>query len=131
MPLEAKQVRANFFESRLPSPAYTFAQTAKPLLAPDSLILASGGHCVDADGYQVAFNASYMFYWLGHKGWNVCVEDQSAASIAKYKQKGAAYFVAEKKYLHETVGLENKLRRVYPVTTESDDLVIFDMNGGR
>ncbi len=129
--LEAKQVRANFVESRLTIAPFDFAKTAKPRLRSAGLILVSGGHCRDQNGYQVAYNASYIFYWLERKGWNMCVEEQSAPKISEYAQKGARYFVAEKKYLREDPPLEGELRQIYPVTAESSDFVIFDLTAGR
>ena len=129
--LEAKPVRANYQESREHSPGFVFAETLKPQLTTPGLILASGGHCKDPDGYQVAYNASYMFYWLDRKGWNVCVEEQSLNSVREFSQKGAVYFVAERKYLHETPHLEDDLSKIYPTVAGNGDFVVFDLAHAR
>jgi hypothetical protein len=129
--LEAKQVRAAFEESRDQSPPFAFAEMAKPLLRSDGLILVSGGNCVDPTGYPVAFNASYMFYWLERKGWNICVEEQSVPRVREFQRKGAVYFVAEKTFLRQKTDFENELRQIYPVTAEADNFVLFDLNSGR
>ena len=129
--IEAKQVRANFIESRLDSPAFVFAERIRPLLKPDGLIVVSGGYCKDRRGYQVAYNASYMFYWLGKKGWNVCVEEQSMSKLREFASKGATYFVAEKKYLVVKPELSDELDRTYPRLADSDDFMVFDLGGSK
>ena len=129
--LEARQVKADFQDGRSHSPGYVFAAEVKDKLTKPGLILASGGHCKDPDGYQVAYNASYMFYWLDRKGWNVCVEDQSAAAVRSYSDKGAVYFVAEAKYLRETPGLETELRQTYDLVADNSDFAVFDLTSAR
>lgn len=126
--LEAKQLRANFLEKQLDVPAYRFARDLQPALAAPGPIVASGGHCVDADGYQVAYNASYMFYWLDRKGWNVCVEEQSAARLRELAGKGAVYFVAERKYLAANPSAEAETRASFATLTENADFVVFDLS---
>ncbi len=125
--LEAKQLRANLLEKRLEVPPYRFANDLRPTLTADGPIVASGGHCTDGDGYQVAYNASYMFYWLDRKGWNVCVEDQSAAKLRELAARGAVYFVAEKKYLAAKPSAETETRASFANLTENADFVVFDL----
>jgi len=124
---EARQVRANVTEERVPSPGFVFAQGVKQQLPHDGPILVSGGHCRDNDGYQIAYNASYLLYWLDRKGWNICVEEQSVNNVSEYARKGAVYFVGEKKYLHEAFHFEQELRNVFAVTAETGDFVVFDL----
>jgi hypothetical protein len=129
--LEAKQVRANYQEVRSGNPEQAFAQTIKPQMVKPGLILASGGHCTDPDGYQVAYNASYMFYWLDRKGWNVCVEQQSVDAVREFAARGAVYFVAERKYLRAAPELEDDLRRAYTAVAANTDIIVFDLTATR
>ena len=125
--VEAKQIRVNFTENRLQSPAFAFAKSVKPLVKPDAPILVSGGHCKDDKGYYVAYNASYMFYWLERKGWNICVEVQSITNIREFLPKGVEYFVAEKKYVREKPGFEDELNRTFPAIADSGDFAVYDI----
>lgn len=125
--IEAKQVRANFLNHRVVEPAFACAEKIKPALKNEGLIVASGEHCVDKNGYALAYNASYMFYWLERKGWNVCIEDQSIDKIRIFAVKDAKYFVAQKSSLKEKPGFEDELRQNYPVAAECDDYLLFDL----
>ena len=128
---EAKQVRASYLNHRVAEPAFVLAKSIKPKLTNDGLIIASGGHCVDKNGYALAYNASYMFYWLDRKGWNVCVEDQSSDNIHVFVTQGAKYFVAERSLLNEKPGFEDDLRRDYSLLDESDGFLLFDLTQRR
>ncbi len=125
--LEAKQVRANFLGKRVPDEARICADKIKPAMKTDGLIVASGGHCVDKNGYALAYNASFMFYWLDRKGWNICIEDQSIDKINTYAAKGAKYFVAQKSMLKEKAGFEESLRGRYKVIAECEEFLVFDL----
>ena len=128
--LEAKQARAGLLNHRVEEPAFVWANSIKPKLTSDGLIVASGGHCVDKNGYQLAYNSSYMFYWLGRKGWNICTEEQSIDKMRSFAAQKAVYFVAERSMLKEKPGFEDELRRVYPVLDETDDFLLFDLSSG-
>ncbi len=125
--IEAKQVRANFLNHRVEEPAFACAEKLKPLLKNDGLIVTSGEHCVDKKGYQLAYNASFMFYWLDRKGWNICIEEQSIDRIQDYAVKGARYFIAQKSYLNEKPGFEDELRKNYAVAAECEEFLVFDL----
>lgn len=129
--LELKQVRANFLNHRVKEPAFACAERIKPSLTKKGLIVASGEHCVDKKGYMLAYNASYMFYWLERKGWNICIEEQSINKIRMFAAKDARYFVAQKTYLNEKPGFEDDLRQNYTVAAECDDYLLFDLTGDR
>jgi 4-amino-4-deoxy-L-arabinose transferase-like glycosyltransferase len=118
---EDRQDFATRDEFDLPHCAATFA----PLVPAGNLILASGGPCVDPTGYRVAFNSSYMFYWMDRKGFNVCVEAQSVPAVEAFAQRGARFFVAEKSALIQRPGFESELRQKYPVLRECDVAVLF------
>jgi len=129
--VEAKQVRANFLTRRNADPSMLFADEAKRVVTRDGLMIVSGGHCRDEKGYPVAYNASFMFYWLERKGWNTCIEEQSPAKIAELRDKGAVYFIAQRNYVDKTDGFETSLRSTYPVVSESPTFIIFDLTEKR
>ncbi len=83
----------------------------------------------DADGYAVAYNASFMFYWLDRKGFNICTEEQSLEKMREFSARGARYFVAQKNLLSEKPGLENNLRQNFGVIAECDEMILFELNG--
>lgn len=125
--LEAKQVRASFLGKRVPDAAHLCAEQLKPAMKTEGLIVASGGFCTDKNGYALAYNASFMFYWLERKGWNICVEEQSIEKINIFAARGAKYLVAQKSMLNEKPGFEDDLRRIYSVTAECDEFLLFDL----
>ena len=129
--LEAKQVRASFLGKRVADESHLCADKIRPELKADGLIVVSGGHCVDNKGYALAYNASFMFYWLERKGWNICVEDQSIDKLNGFAVKGAKYFVAQKSILNQRPDFENDLRQVYSVIAECNEFLIFDLTWRR
>lgn len=104
---------------------YISAKQAIPVITPGTLILASGGPCISAFGYPAAYNASYMFYWTGHKGFNVCTQEQSIGRIQQFSSLGATYFLAEQESMDEAPGFERQLDARYPVLWKSPDLTVF------
>ena len=129
--LEAKQVRSNFLDHRVEEPAFVFAQRIKPMLKNDGMIVVSGGNCVDAKGYELAYNASYFFYWLDRKGWNTCVEEQTAVKIREFAAKGAKYFVAEKRYMKDKPGFEADVQNAHPMLADSAEFSLYSLTEGK
>ncbi|MBK8813657.1 MAG: glycosyltransferase family 39 protein [Acidobacteria bacterium] len=125
--VDVRQIRARFLENRVTDPSYVCATRIKPLIAEPGLILASGDRCFDPDGYEVAYNASFMFYWLDRKGFNVCVEEQSVAKVRSIAGDGAKYMVGQRYYMKQKPGFEEALRREFPVVAECDEIVVFDL----
>lgn len=125
--MEAKQVRAGFLQRHSPDSSYAFAGKLRPELERSGPIVVSGSQCNDRKGYPIAYNSSFMFYWLDRKGWNTCIEHQSLEEIKQFEADGAVYLVAQKTYANATPGYERALREVYPVTMESADFVIFEL----
>ena len=125
--VEAKQVRANFIENHTDSPAFRFARQIEPSMPEGGLILVSGGHNRDGNGYPVAYNASYMFYWLDRKGWNLPVEEHSVAKLREYANRGAKYFIGERQFMRDAPGFEEQTRAAYPVIAESDGFILLDL----
>lgn len=110
-------------------PQHQAAQVFAPLVPPGALLLASGGPCV-VDGQEVAYNASYFFYWMDRKGWNICLEEHSRPRVRGFADRGARYFVAERGSLARRPGLEAALRGHYRVVAETAAAVLFDLSGG-
>ncbi len=125
--LEAKQIRADLLQNRKADESFVSAKQLKSALPKAGLILVSGSHCFDADGYQVAYNASFMFYWLERKGFNICVEDQSLKNVREFAARGAKYFVAQKSIVAEKPGFQIELKQNFPLIAESDEFFVFDV----
>lgn len=104
---------------------YECAEQIRPTISEDALIVASGGRKVDEDGYPLAINAPYLFYWLGHKGFNLAIEDQSIAALTELACRGAHFFVAERDALAQQAGFEEQLRQRFPLLAECDELEFF------
>lgn len=124
---EAVRVRADFLEKRVPDTSFVCAQKIKPMLEKPGLILASGGNCVDADGYPVAYNASFMFYWLERKGFNVCIEEESVDKAREFSAKGAKYYLVQRSHLKTRPDFENDLRHNFPLVAECEEFLTFDI----
>lgn len=108
---------------------YWSAQAFKSAASEPGLIGASGGPCLDRRGAPQAHNASYMFYWMDRKGFNVCLEEQSASSLIELSRKGARYYIFEKPYvLQPRAGLETELRNTFSVMQETDVAILFDLS---
>ena len=67
----------------------TSAKLFAPSIPPGALILSSGGPCHTVMAPHVAYNQSYMFYWLDRKGFDVCVEQQSMARAPRQRTSTA------------------------------------------
>ena len=111
-------------------PIRACAMEFAPEIPAGTLIVASGGRCYDEKGYQIDYNASYMFHWLDRKGWNICEEEQSVRKLMEFRDKGALYFVAEKYMLGAKQGFESELREKFKVVKECDEAVLFDLKSG-
>ncbi len=92
-----------------------------------SLILVSGGSCRDNDNYPVAFNSSYFFYWLDHKGYSICYEDQSIENVIAFKEKGVLFYLAEIKAIGQKQGFEDKMKKKFKVELECDGIILFKL----
>lgn len=125
--LEAKQIRANYKEKLLNDESFACAKKIAHLLKKEGSILVSGGKCFDADGFQTAYNASFMFYWLERKGFNICVEEQSVEKVREFSAKGAKYFLAEKPLLQRKPNFENELKQNFPIVAECEEFFVFDL----
>ncbi len=103
------------------------AREMAPALRREGLIVASGANELDHTGLPVAFNASYMFYWLDRKGFVVSREAQSIERLKEYVGRGAHYFVAEKDAIAAKPGFESELRKTFRLVTECSVALTFDL----
>ena len=107
---------------------YECARAFAPYIPENVLILASGASCRDEEGHLHAYNASYMFYWLDRKGFNICLEEQSVGVIKSLVKRGARYFVAERWTLDSQPGFESDLRKEFKLIKECKEAVLFELN---
>jgi 4-amino-4-deoxy-L-arabinose transferase-like glycosyltransferase len=106
---------------------YASAQEFKPAIPDNVLIVASAPHCYGSNGKLGAYNASYMFYWLDRKGFNICREQQSVEKLRSFAQRGAKYFVATKGEMNAKPGFESSVRQTFPTVRETDLAVLFKL----
>jgi hypothetical protein len=124
---QAKLIRADVLERRIPDQNLVCARELGPAMVKPGLILASGNTCLDDTGYPVAYNASYMFYWLHRRGFNICVEEQSVEKVEDFARQGAVYFIAEKERMEKKPGFEAALRKRFRVVAECKAAVLFEI----
>ena len=125
--LEAKQIRANHLQNRKPDENLVCAVKFEPLMPKQGLILVSGSHCTDANGYLRAYNASFMFYWLDRKGFNICTEQQSIEKVREFAANGAKYFVAQKSIIAQKSNFADELKQNFALIGECDEFFLFDL----
>lgn len=94
----------------------------------NALIVASGGNNKDENGYPIAYNASYFFYWLDRKGFNIPIEEQSIENLRAFARRGARYFIAETWHLHRKPEFEDELRQNFNVLQECRDVLLVQLN---
>lgn len=123
----AKDIRSEVLEHLTTDENLVCAKQFKPIMKKEGLILASGNQAFDEDGYPVAYNASFMFYWLERKGFNIADEEQNIAKVKEFSAKGAKYFVAQKNRIKLMPGFENELRRNFQIVAECDEMILFDI----
>lgn len=123
----AQNIRSDVLEHRVTDENFVCAKHFKPLMAKEGLILVSGNRAFDEDGYPVAYNASFMFYWLDRKGFNIVDEEQNLEKIKEFAGKGAKYFVAQKNKLSLEPNFENELRQNFKAVAECEEMILFDL----
>ena len=125
--LELRRVVADFHPSRM-QPLNACARQFAPLVPPGTLIVSSGGKCADRYGRPLAYNASYMFYWMDRKGFSVCEDEQSLERLESLVSRGARYFVAERDVLRAKPGFEEAVRGADRVVAECPEALLFDLS---
>ncbi len=124
---QIREVRSEFQARRAEGALKACADIFARALPEHVSIVASGGKCFDLTGYPVAYNSSYMFYWLDRKGTNICVEHQSVANLKLLSEHGVRYFVAEKEAIGMKPGFETELRKTFPVVMECNEVLLFEL----
>ena len=99
----------------------------REFVEPGSLIVASGDGQLDQFGLQRAFNAPYFFFWMDAKGFTLTDEDQSVEKLEELRDRGARYFVGERRSLAKTDGFQEQLRDHFLVLSESDDAILVEL----
>jgi len=116
------------FHPRMFENSYRCSVSFASSIPEGELILVTGGPSKDETGLPVAFNASYFFYWLDRKGWNIPSDAISAEEVRAFARKGARFFIAEKGSLAPIPGLEEDLRASFPVIAECPGAILFRLN---
>jgi len=112
-------------------PLYQAAAHFQGRLSEPGLIVASGASCQDRDGYALAYNNSYMFYWLHRKGFNMPLQRQSLSTLRELSNQGARYFVAEKLYVVSLPGFYDELRSNLTLIAETDVACLYRLPTGQ
>ena len=107
--------------------AYRAAVAFAPLVAPGTLILSSGGPCSSPLAPRVAYNASYMFYWLDRKGFDICTEAQMPERVDGFAKRGARYFVANNATVGSRPGFEAAISQRYRLMASSNGWSLYDL----
>ena len=123
---EARNVYWEFRRSGLEN-LHACAESFAPRIPESSLIVVTGYHRIFEGGYIRPYNASYFFYWLDRKGWNIPIEDQNLPYLEGLIARGARYYVAEKDVLNEEPGWESTLREKFSVVEECEDAILFSL----
>ncbi len=126
-PLEGAQTARDLHPSKYMA-LFECAEIFRPLIPEGSLILTSGGPRLDETGKRVAFNASYFFYWLDRKGFNLPAEDQTLEAVAAFVGRGARYLVLEDDVLKARPGFKDELKQVYPLLAERPEASLFKLS---
>jgi 4-amino-4-deoxy-L-arabinose transferase-like glycosyltransferase len=108
-------------------PRYECAQLFKPLIPENALILASGGESKDDRGHSHAYNASYYFFWLDRKGFSIPDEEQTVQTVKNFRDRGARYFVLEKRALYANPDFEEELSEVFTLLKQCDKAYLFEL----
>lgn len=123
-PLEGAQTAKDLHPTRYQA-LYQDALSFRPLIPERALILVSGGPRLDETGKPVAYNASYFFYWLDRKGFNLAEEDQTLEDVAAFAGRGASFFVLEDALIKARPGFKEELKRVYPLLADGPAAALF------
>jgi hypothetical protein len=125
--LEVRQI-AMIVGKHTPHPLYDCGIQFRQAVPPGALIVTSGGSCTDFTGRPVAFDAPYMFYWMDRKGFAICSERQSISELRRLTQRGARYFVAEKKTIRTRAGFEEEVLRTFPRVRDCHSAYLFQLS---
>jgi hypothetical protein len=111
-----------------PDPIYREAKMLAPSLSEEGLILVTGSSSIGRTGYPVAFNSSYLFYWLDRRGFSISMEELNLENVRRFQARGARYFIAEKRHLAGVPEFATQLGERYPLFATSEELLVFRLN---
>ena len=118
------RIKASVFQT---SDFYQCKDSLVKLIPPGSLVLANGGLKGDKLGHPKAFNDSYFFYWIDRKGYNITIEDLSVKNVLAFKDKGAAFFIAEERTIGKVPGLVADLKQTFTPIFECNGCILFKL----
>ncbi len=126
---EAGRVAFSFWKSRTPPEIYGDVLAVRSKLTVPGLILACGSASRTPEGFPVAYNASYCFYWLDRKGFNIPADKETVDEVAAFQRQGVKYFVAENDSIRKAAPeFESQLRKKYPVIAENGEITVFQLD---
>ena len=105
---------------------YACKSNLSELIPKNSLILVTGGICSEGK-YLNAYNASYFFYWLDKKGFNICIGDQTIENVKAFKARGAEFYVAETQAMRQQQGFEDLMRKEFKIELECNGIILFKL----
>jgi len=107
---------------------YDCARQFQPLVQPGCLMICSGAGGTDQFGLKRAYNVPYFFFWTKTKGFSLTDEDQTLDKIEALRQRGARYYIAERRSLaNAPAGFEAALRDRYRVLAEHERAVLVEL----
>lgn len=106
---------------------YSAMKEMKKIIPENTLILTTGGPEKNPDGYALAVDIGYFYYWLNRKGYSISFENLSLPGIKEYKNKNVNYFVAQKSFLDKKPGLEDSLDNTLKILYENNACVLFHL----
>lgn len=129
LPLLLSQVR-QVWANLTPRENVAFACSAEfaRIVPPGTLIATPGDRCFDEDGRATAYEAPFYFFWMERKGFSVCEERQSVATLLDLAQRGARFYVATSGSLSQRPGFEAELRSRFPLVAQCRGELLFQLS---
>lgn len=106
---------------------YSSAQQFKPLIPQNVLIIANGGPEYDSQGRSLASNPPYFFFWLDRKGFTLHSDQQTMETLQKMREKGAQYFVIEKKFVESAPQFYKTIFEKFKIVDQTDAAILVDL----
>lgn len=106
---------------------YECALSFKDLIPDQMLILTSGGRSIGKTGRPVAYNASYMFFWLDRKGFNIPSDQQTLENVQNFIHRGARYFIMEKDWVKKETRFDEVIKKSFSLIGECSHAYLFKL----
>jgi Dolichyl-phosphate-mannose-protein mannosyltransferase len=107
--------------------SYVCKDSLMKIIPQKSLLLTIGGFSKNSAGYPIAYNASYFFYWLDRKGYDISIEDLSIKNILSFKARGVTFFLTEEHRLQPKPGFKDELKRNFTTVYECKGCILFKL----